>query len=119
LAAMNMLMLQAELNQARKQVQAAVVSRDTFARLTTILARYVTGAQAPVLVDGHPAIRLSDLVSTHKNYDLSTGQVEVGGTEGAPGEDAVVVVVREKAPDREQPSILAPSGPRLVLPGSA
>ena len=109
-------LLQAELAQARKQVQALIAEREQYVRLSVCLANLIRCGVEAKIVNGHVAVDLADYVAvpTMWQVGIEQGNVKAADAPGdAKGEDVIVVIITEK------PKLAAPvlnGKPRILVP---
>ena len=98
---MNALMLQAELAQARNQLNALLGGREMYVRLTICLANLIRHKAEAKIVNGNVAIDLKDYVDVPTKWQVGIEQGKVKA-EGAPpeekGEEIVTILVTPKIP---------------------
>jgi hypothetical protein len=115
----NPLMLQAELAQARKQMGALMMEREQYVRLTICLANMIRKNSTAKIVDGHVAVERSAYEEVPRKWRVALATKAVRAADAdpeTPAEEVVVVEVLAHTPVNGS-GLLAPSAPRLVVPG--
>ncbi len=118
----NPILRESDARQIIEQAQRAMRDREVYVRLVACLASALVSGTPPRLVDGKAAISGEDFdaVPAKWRVDIERRMVPVDATvEGGPVEALLLVVLTERISPEKNGGIVAPTGPRLVLPGGA
>lgn len=108
----------AALQQAQRKIQALILERETYVRLTVCLANLLrTPGQSVAIVDGHVGVKRADYDAVPKTYTVNVAEGALRAADAAPDSPPeVLLVVQVTKKPESNGHVLAPQAPRLVLP---
>lgn len=105
----NIVMLQAELNQARQVAAKAMQERETYVRLVAILAQYVTNDETVPTVDGNLVVMAERFREVPEKWVVNVVPTTIKASDDPNAEDLPCIVVEVKMKPPVSP-LFVPNG---------